>query len=243
MRIEYYLTQDAGKRFISDLKSLALKPDVKKICDVGGGANPILSLDFINEHGLEYTILDISAEQLAKAPDGYHKLQVDITNPNFNLDVEYDLVFSKFLAEHVSSGLLFHKNIMSILRKGGYAFHYFPTLYNLPFLMNYIMPKKLSERILLFVAPHRKKEGNHGKFPAYYSWCRGPIKSQINKFDSLGYNIEMYRGFFGHKFYNISKKIKIFKVFVVLNRWFSRLLVKHPLPWITTFAHVLLRKR
>ena len=67
MKIEYGLNLRFGK----DLKSLAMRSDVKKICDIGGGANPLLSLDFINEHGLDYTVIDIDEEELAKAPDEY----------------------------------------------------------------------------------------------------------------------------------------------------------------------------
>jgi len=71
---------------------------------------------------LEYTILDLSLEELTKAPDGYNKIQADITDPYLSLDGKYDLVYSRFLAEHVPSGLNFHRNVLNLLRKGGMHF-------------------------------------------------------------------------------------------------------------------------
>ena len=234
MKIEYRFTVSFGK----DLKSLAMRSDVNRICDIGGGANPLLPLDFINDHGLDYTVLDISEEELAKAPDGYKKIKADITDPNLDIDLDrgYDLVVSKFLAEHIKSGYLFHKNILRLLREGGYAFHFFPTLYDLPFLLNLIAPENLADSILLSIAPHRTKEGNQGKFPAYYSWCRGPTKTQIAKFENLGYVVESYVGIYGAPYLS---KIPLIGE---LKTWLSHQLVEHPTPWLTSYAQVLLRK-
>ena len=72
MKIEYRLLETWS--FGKDLKTLAMRSDVNKICDIGGGANPLLPLDFINEHGLDYTILVIGelkmrlAQRLIKHP-------------------------------------------------------------------------------------------------------------------------------------------------------------------------------
>ena len=216
-----------------------MRSDIKKICDIGGGANPLLSLDFINEHGLDYTILDISEEELAKAPDGYQKIKADITDPNLDLKLDrgYDLAISKFLAEHVKSGYIFHKNVLRLLREGGYAFHMFPTLYDLPFLLNRIAPGNLSESLLLSIAPHRTKEGNQGKFPAYYSWCKGPTKVQIAKFENLGYVVENYVGLYGAPYLGKIPLIGELKMRL------SHQLINHPIPWLTSYAQVLLQKR
>ena len=218
------------------VKKLAASPDVKSICEIGGGANPFLDLDFVQSHGLEYTILDISADELAKAPDSYNKIQANISDPNLKLPGKYDLVFSHFLAEHVESGLIFHRNVFNLLEENGRAFHVFPTLYAPPFVVNHLLPDNFSSDILLFFFPHREKQGKYGKFPAYYSWCRGPIKSQFTKFESLGNSIEEYVGFYGHPYYKKLPPLDKIANFV------ANYLAKKPNPLLTTYAYVILRK-
>src|SRR6478672_4249794 len=58
-----------------------LDGQTKRICDVGGGAKPILPLDEIEESALDYHVLDISAEQLERAPAGYQKHTADVCDP------------------------------------------------------------------------------------------------------------------------------------------------------------------
>lgn len=237
MQIRYEDFTQAWIQYSDTLQKIASLPTVKKICEVGGGANPHLSLDFVKNHGLEYTILDISAEELEKAPDGYHKVQADIASPTFNFHGEYNLVFSMQLAEHVTSGLTFHNNVMSVLQEDGYAFHFFPTLYAPPFIINRILPQNLSDLLVLWNSPNRKKEGNRGKFPAYYNCCRGPLNSQIKKIESLGYQVEEYVGFFGHDYYAKFPPLKS------LSNLATSVLLNHPIPLLTSYAYVLLRKK
>jgi uncharacterized UPF0146 family protein len=239
MKIEYYLSEQAHKQYFNKLRILAERPEIKKVCDVGGGANPLFSPDQVKEYGLEYTILDISEEELSKAPNQYNKIQANIADPDLSLNGEYDLVISKFLAEHISNAFVFHQNIYNLLKCGGYAFHYFPTLYNLPYLINLLLPENFSYPILLFFQPSRIKEGKRGKFPARYNWCFGPTKKNIKRFTQLGYGVEEYIGFFGHGFY---KKLAILKPLDLIEKTKSQLLVQYPLPWLTFFAHILLKK-
>ena len=86
MKIEYYSSNQAHIQYFSKLKKLAKRPEIKKVCDIGGGANPLFSIEQVKEYDLEYTVLDISEEQLAKAPNQYHKIQADITDPNLSLN-------------------------------------------------------------------------------------------------------------------------------------------------------------
>lgn len=237
MRIRFDATENIWEEYNTYLEELASQPGVKRICDIGGGANPALSMDFIERNRLEYVVLDISPEELAKAPNEYSKVQADITSPGLNIDGGYDLVFSKFVAEHVRSGRDFHNNVRGLLSEDGIAFHFFPTLYAPPFVINRLVPEWLSEFILLTIQPGRTKEGKHSKFPAYYSWCRGPVSNQIRKFESLGYRVEEYTGFFGHWFYY--EKVKLLKK---LHNWISSVLVKYPVPWLTSFAYVVMVK-
>jgi hypothetical protein len=77
--IRYEHWKWAYENYNAFLHSLALRPNVRRVLDVGGGARPTLPLDFIQKHGLDYTVVDISDTELAKAPAEYHKVCADIT--------------------------------------------------------------------------------------------------------------------------------------------------------------------
>jgi len=208
---------------------------LKRLCEVGGGANPALSLEFCQTHRLEYTILDVSAEELAKAPIGYRKVVADLCDDSVLGGAgTFDLVFSKMLAEHVVDPRAFHRNVWRLLVNGGIALHFFPTLYALPFVANRLMPEALSSRMVRLV--DSRDQMMQLKFPAFYRWCRGPSQRQLGRFRALRYRVLEYHGFFGHGYYN---RIPM------LRRAVDRvadLLVKHPLPDLTSYAFVILQK-
>lgn len=208
--------------------------DSRKICDVGGGANPVLPLQFVNDHHLDYTLLDISSVELEKAPKGYKQLIQDIEKEDFALTNEFDLVITKMMAEHVRNGRVFHKNVFCMLKPGGIAVHYFPTLYALPFLVNKLIPKKLSSFLLDVLLPRDRYR--RGKFPAYYSWCYGPISAMFQMLVGIGYEVVLCKGFFGHTYYS---RLPILQS---LHRVCTEYLVKHPNPYLTSFAQLVLRK-
>lgn len=235
MKISYGYYEDGWAGFENLIKNYALKENAKKICDVGGGANPLLSPDFITEHQLDYSIIDLSSTELQKVSDEYKKIIIDICQPDLILPDKYDLVFSKMLAEHLRSPLSFHKNIFNMLSSGGKAIHFFPTLYTLPFIVNKILPDAVSKILMnLFI---KRDDYRHPKFKAYYLWCRGPTHSQITKFADLGYTIVEYIGYFGHNGYRRLPLIQR------LEEWKTHLLLSHPNPWLTSFAVVILAKK
>ena len=216
------------------VEDLVVQYKARKICDIGGGANPVLPLQFIINNQLDCTILDISSVELEKAPIGYKKLVQDIEAENSVQTNQFDLVVSKMMAEHLKNGKLFHKNIFSILKPGGVAIHYFPTLYALPFLVNKLIPDRISSFLLDIFLPRDRYQ--MGKFPAHYSWCYGPTPSMLRMLSEIGYEIEQYRGFFGNIYYSRIPILRnIYKVY-------TRYLVDHPNPYLTSFAQVVLRK-
>lgn len=237
-QIKYRFREHAVSGFVDELKRLIEELQPHAVCDIGGGARPWLPLSVIHDNGLDYTVLDISSEELAKAPAGYQKKrQMDICEPGLALDEQFDFVFSKMLAEHVRDGEEFHKNVFQMLKPGGVAFHLFPTLFSPPFVANVLMPEFLSTILLRLVGTwDRSRKGNTGKFPAYYSWCRGPTKRQFRRFQSLGYEVVEYVGFFGHGYYGRVAPLQHFADSI------ARLLVKHPLPMLTSFVYLTLKK-
>jgi SAM-dependent methyltransferase len=231
--IVYGRSEDLFRVYKQLIMELIQQNNIRRVCDIGGGANPLLNADYIHQSGIDYSILDISETELAKASIDCTKIQADIASHDFPIDSKFDLVFSKMLAEHIPDAEQFHKNVLRILAEGGIAVHFFPTLYSLPFLVNYLVPEYLADVLLEIISPRDKHQ--HAKFPAYYRWCRGPIRSQVKRFSDLGYDIVEYRGLFGHGYY---KKIKILDKIHDLK---TKYLLQHSNPFLTSYAYVVLK--
>ncbi|MCA9194752.1 MAG: class I SAM-dependent methyltransferase [Planctomycetales bacterium] len=244
MTIRYGLSNDADSQYRKTIERITTSTRGLRICEIGGGANPAIPIEVVEAYDMDYTIVDVSETELAKAPSGYRKICADITEPDHPVTGPYDLVFSFWCAEHVYSGQNFHSSIFRMLADGGRAMHLFPTLYSPPFVFNYLVPDSLSEKLLLWLQPHREADGDHGKFPAHYSWCVGPTKRQIERLEHIGYTVEEYASFFGH-----SGKYAFGAAYldrVPALRWLhervTEALVRHPNPYLTTYAYVVLGK-
>lgn len=233
--ISYGLSDDIWQGFEKSLLDIIENYSIKRICDIGGGANPVINAEHIKSKGLDYSILDISESELLKAPSNYNKIMADISSPEFSTQRKFDLMISKMLAEHVVDAEQFHKNVYKCLDYDGLALHFFPTLFTLPFFINFITPEYIAKFLLKAFAPRDFYQQN--KFPAYYHWCRGPTKKQIKRFTDLGFEVIVYHGYFGHGYYD---KIRILKK---LHDFKTNYLLKHPSPIFTNFAYVLLKKK
>lgn len=235
--VQYHHAGVAWRNVKSEIERQIIASGAKKVVEVGGGANPLFDREFLDKHGISYTLLDISAAELAKAPDGYHKVQADICADKLSFGERFDFAFSRMLAEHVPDGEAFHRNTYRLLAPGGRAFHFFPTMWAPPFVVNRLLPERLAETLLHALQPGRERAGKLAKFPAYYRWCRGPSAAQLRRFEAIGYEVESYNGFYGHGPY-----YQKFPWLLRMHNAFSHWLVKHPWSFLTSFAQVLLRK-
>lgn len=233
--ISYRLGPEAWSEFPHLIHRLASRSSVRRVCELGGGANPLLPLEFVRQRDLSYTILDISAEELAKAPAAYEKIQADLSSKEFSPSGEFDFVFDKMLVEHVADAETFHRNVFRMLAPNGIAVHFFPTLYAFPFVVNLLFPERAAYHLLDLLSPRDKYWKK--KFPAHYDWCFGPTEAQIRRFEGLGYEVVGYRGFYGHGRYY--RKIPPLRK---LHEAMMRTLVRRPIPALTSFAWVMLRK-
>jgi hypothetical protein len=138
------------------------------------------------------------------------------------------------VAEHIERPAAFHANVNRLLVPNGRAFHFFATLYALPFVVNRLFPPRIGDDVLAALRPVPAR--SRPKFRAYYRWCRGPTARQIRLFTRLGYSVEEYAGFFGHGYYGKVKPLQ------ELENRLARLLVRRPVPLLTSFAYVVLRK-
>jgi SAM-dependent methyltransferase len=179
----------------------------RSVADLGGGAHPMLPEAFVRERRLEYCVLDISQDELAKAPAYCDKIQVDLTAPSdeFRAKVPqnaFDLAFSHMFLEHVNDPMQVHRNIHSMLRPGGVAIHFYPSPNNVPLAVNRLIPERLSRRLVGVAQPERDLSGIQGKFPAYYAMCGRPSRKLHARFEAAGFRVIQHTGFVGHGYYS-----------------------------------------
>ncbi len=206
------------------------------ILEVGSGANPTLTTDDLSELAVRYVTNDESAEELEKAPAGFETLCHDLSEEPISDGQSFDLIFSKMVNEHVKDGENYYRNIFDALRPGGLTVHLFSTLYAFPYVVNSYAPDVLSDKLLGFFHPWNEDEHHH-KFRAYYSWSRGPSSKAIRGFEELGYEVLEYHGYFGHGYY--ANRLKPLDK---IEQAKSRVLAKFPVPQLTAYGQVVLRK-
>jgi SAM-dependent methyltransferase len=226
---------EGWSKFPRLLETLVLEYGIKRICEVGAGANPALSAHFIREQGLTYVATDEDSSELAKAARS-EASRFDICNKNATLPgAPYDLICSRMTAEHFRSPENAYHNMFRSLTPGGLCVHSFACLYTLPFVVNKLLPDAASDRLLDFFAPRDRER--HDKFTAYYRRCRGPIPQQIQFFQGLGYEILEYRAYFGHGYY--AKRLPPLDL---LHRLKTSFLLQKPSPYLTSYATIILRR-
>jgi SAM-dependent methyltransferase len=217
------------------MQTIIDRESARSILEVGGGRTPTLAPDEVRANGIQYTVNDIEAEELALLGSGYETLCVDMAAP---LPPEvsgkrYDLIFSRMVNEHVADGAAYYSNIFKLLKPGGLTVHFFATFFTVPALVNRYVPETVSARLQAFAFSRAPR---YEKFPARYSWCRGPSGSMFRRFRALGYEVEDYRGYFGHGYY--LRIPALHKLEQAKARW----LVRHPVNALTSYAMVSLRK-
>lgn len=210
----------------------------RSVLEIGAGANPTLSPAYVREEGLDYTTNDVSAEELAKAGPEYRTLCLDMATADASaLPAEaFDFVFSRMVNEHVSDGERYYRNIHRTLMPGGITAHCFSTLYALPFLVNRLLPEAVAGRVFDAVVP--RAGGRHQRFRAHYSWSRGPSARMIARLSGVGFEVLEYRGYFGHRYYDRPGLGPLNRLELAKSEW----LVERPLPALTSYAAVVLRK-
>jgi len=224
-------------RFAQAVARTVAGADVERVCEIGAGANPILSLEETARAGVsEYVVTDSSAQELAKAPAGYRKVVADVTQGAVEGLSAFDLVVSNTVAEHLRDPAAFHHTVFEMLLPGGRAMHFFPTLYEPAFVINRLLPEALTDAILQRIQSNRERGGHNEKFRAYYRWCRGPTRRQLARLTSTGFAIEEYVGVFGHGYYHPLPSLDR------LETALSELLAGHPLASLTAYAWVTLRR-
>jgi SAM-dependent methyltransferase len=214
---------------------LKLAAEAQSVAELGGGANPILAAEQWRTV-LERVVIDVSAHELSLGVGDFDTRVADLCQPIRDGLERYDLVFSKMLCEHLPDARTFHENCLRLLKPGGRAVHFFPTLFTLPFVANRLIPEEFARAVLRRIQPGRIDDPKHEKFPAYYRWCTGPTRRALARYQSVGFTVESFTAAFGHRYYAMLPPLEAAEQ--AKTRW----LLRHPVPWWTSFATVVLRK-
>ncbi len=167
----------------------------KSLMEVGGGRSPLIDEREYGSLNIKYTVNDISAAELALAPEWSRKACFDISSPPPKSDSSFDLIFSKMVFEHVPDAKSAYQAVYNLLAPNGICLSFFPTLYCLPFVANYLSPEKLSMKFQRKLDPRENP-----KFPAYYNWCRS-TSSLHYRLKAVGFREVTISPFYGHNYY------------------------------------------
>jgi SAM-dependent methyltransferase len=141
------------------------------VLDVGGGKEcPFLP--YVEDPRTHLVIaLDCSEEELRMNPLLGHKVVADAAADGFPFrDGSADLVVSRAVVEHIRDNAAFFRNCASILRPGGVMIHAFSGRFAPFALINQLLPNRLTRRLIGYLHPYWREEGNYG-FPAFYNRC------------------------------------------------------------------------
>ena len=223
---------DALHNYEATLRSIVSEYPHADLLELGGGRWPAFRLSQFPDSLRSYTVNDVSEQELSLLPEGYEKACFDVAGDASRFEGRYDVVFSRFLAEHVKDGRAMHRNVYEVLKPGGVAFHLIPTLYALPFVINRLLPERFGQK-LLSLSPSRDISP---KFPAFYSHCFGDTAGMRRMFENIGYREVEIRNFYGHAYYEKLPGLR------ELERWFASLASKMNWSWCSSYAYIIARK-
>lgn len=115
------------------------------------------------------------------------------------------------------------------------AFHFLPTLYSPPFVINKLLPEALSGWLVRAVFAERNEDAIP-KFPARYSMCYGNSRRQIRRLLSIGYADVDVKTFYGHNYF---AKIPLIRE---LDRGLTKLAYSRGLAKLGAYAYLTLAK-
>jgi SAM-dependent methyltransferase len=194
----------AWENYKSTIVELAHKRGLRRHLEIGGGRDPLFLPHEVAAHGFDVTINDISAHELSLLPPGYATVQCDIADDNARSilgEGRYDIAYSRMVMEHVPDVARMWENIAYTLAPGGVAFSFFPTLYAPPYVLNRLIPEKISRWMLEAVFPDRKEEGDNPKFPAYYDWCFSEEMKIVPMLKRAGFSDITVLPFWGYSYF------------------------------------------
>jgi len=139
-----------------------------RIVDIGGGKNPFISVDQKKALAIHVTGVDISAEELARAPVGAYDITVcgDIAAVTGQADA--DICICQAVLEHVRDVEAAFGSIASFLKPGGVALVFVPSRNAVFARLNLALPERIKRWVLFAVFPHTHRDQG---FRSHYNHC------------------------------------------------------------------------
>jgi len=188
------------------------------IYDVGGGKCPYLNYES-KRHYKSYVVgVDISEEELNKAPAGIYDKKVCADISCFAGENEADLVICQSLFEHVKDVEAAITSLSGILKPGGLALIFIPSRNALYARLNRLLPQELKNKILSLVYP---KMRNMLGFPAYYDRCTPKELKRLAEKNNFSV-MEEYYYYNSVYFYFLFPFYLFWRLWIVLFYIFSR---------------------
>jgi len=232
-------SQWAWDNYEATILALARQFGLRRLCEIGGGRDPLFSAGEASRHGLDLVVNDIDAGELALTPPGLRTARFDIAGDLGEPDARpgsYDLMISRMVFEHVEDVARAWSNVHTLLAPGGVALAFFPTLWAPVFALNHVLPERASRAIVHALYPARRAGGDDPKFPALYDWCRGSAARLTPMLERAGFRDVHVQPFWGHRYFARMPGLR------QLDHGFNALAARIGWDFVTTHAYVVVRK-
>ena len=204
--------------------------------EVGGGRDPLFTPAEASALGLDVTLNDISAAELARAPAAFRTVCCDMAAPDTSKTIAagtYDFAYSRMVMEHVRDARQLWVNQHAALAPGGVALAFMPTLFAPAFAANRLVPEAVSAALVARLFPDRHDEGDNPKFPAYYDRCRGDERKVRPWLEEIGFSEVLVLPFYGYSYF---WKVPVLRG---VDAAFTRLCSARDWRLFTSFAYIL----
>ncbi|OOG67955.1 methyltransferase domain-containing protein [Algoriphagus sp. A40] len=172
---------DSEKYFYSQFQKSYINSTV---LEIGGTGRPIFRKDDIGD----YIGLDIDTSFDFK--EKYHKYFAQSCEEE-NENLKADMIFSKYLLEHVPNNSKTFKNIEDWLIPGGKSVHIFPLGFHPFSLANKLAGNKFAKKLIPILRPGT--EAITG-YPAFYNLCNSWDLHKVASNSKLKYKVKYFFG-------------------------------------------------
>ena len=232
-------SQWAWDHYEPTILALARQFGLKRLCEIGGGRDPLFTADEAAAQGLTFIVNDIDPGELALTPAGLKTACFNVAGDLSEPDVArggYDMMVSRMVFEHIAGVERAWTNIHALLAPGGVALAFFPTLWAPVFALNHVLPEKASRAIVHALFPARRDGGDDPVFPALYEWCRGNPGLLTPMLNRAGFREVHVQRFWGHGYFDRMPGLK------QLDHAFNAAAARIGWNLVTTYAYVVVRK-
>lgn len=189
-------------------------PGTNDVIDVGAGRTWYFGKQWWSNPKFRLVGIDIDATELDLNPDLDQRITTDACQ-DFGLpDASADLVLCRAVVEHLQDTSFFLQNLYKVLRPGGVAVLSFSNPLAPPILINRMLPRAASARLLAWLVPG--SEGLQG-FQTYYDKCL--FSTFYRECKRLGFSVDFsYSGFYSSSYFMFFFPVHLLSIAVDLLR-------------------------